>query len=115
MAEKRFWSLVRGRRCAGLRFLRQAQAGQYVLDFFCPEARLAVEIDGSIHTVHDVQRNDQNRQKAIEEEMGIYFLRLSNAEVMAITNEELSEKLKEAALRAKSTTPSYGARPARIR
>ncbi|MFP6733295.1 MAG: DUF559 domain-containing protein, partial [Rhodospirillales bacterium] len=44
--EKRFWNRVRAQQLDGFRFRRQAPIGDYVVDFYCPEAKLIVELDG---------------------------------------------------------------------
>jgi very-short-patch-repair endonuclease len=49
LPEGLLWRCLRGRRLEGLRFRRQHPAGPYVLDFYCPALRLAVEIDGDTH------------------------------------------------------------------
>ncbi len=48
-AERRLWAALRNRRLADLKFRRQVPLGRYVLDFYCEDARLAVEVDGSQH------------------------------------------------------------------
>ena len=48
-AERKSWSILRSRRIAGLKFFRQYSVGPYILDFYCPEQRLAIEIDGGQH------------------------------------------------------------------
>ena len=48
-AEIRLWSRLRGKQLAGLRFRRQHPLGPYVVDFFCAEAKLIVEVDGGQH------------------------------------------------------------------
>ena len=47
--ERILWKHVRNRRLAGLKFRRQHPIGPYTADFYCPEARLVVEIDGADH------------------------------------------------------------------
>ena len=57
--EARLWVRLRRRSLDGLKFRRQHPAGPYVLDFYCPEAMLAVEVDGESHAdraVHDARR-----------------------------------------------------------
>jgi very-short-patch-repair endonuclease len=114
-AEQKLWSLLRGRRCGGLRFLRQAPAGQYVLDFYCPVARLAIEVDGEIHNLPDIQQRDNERQQAIETELRITFLRLTNEEVLATNEDRLNQRIQNAAQAAQTVAPPCGARPARLR
>jgi very-short-patch-repair endonuclease len=48
-AEIRLWSRLRRRQLEGYRFRRQQPIGRYVVDFFCPEAKLIIEVDGSQH------------------------------------------------------------------
>ncbi len=60
-AEAVLWARLRGRRFAGLKFRRQHPCGPYILDFYCPERRLAVELDGGQHFDPETQRYDQRR------------------------------------------------------
>lgn len=48
-AEKKLWSLLRDRRLEGWKFRRQVPLGNYVVDFYCSEAKLVVEADGGQH------------------------------------------------------------------
>jgi very-short-patch-repair endonuclease len=50
----------------GCRFRRQYGIGRYIVDFYSPEARLAIEIDGESHYVEGAQQKDQERQAFIE-------------------------------------------------
>jgi len=77
-SEQILWSALRGSRLGGLKFRRQHPMGQFVLDFYCPEKRLAVEIDGNWHEGREPI--DQERQ-AILEAMGICFVRLSASQL----------------------------------
>jgi len=78
-AEKRLWSLVR-KEHLGTRFRRQHPMGPFVLDFYAPEARVAIEVDGSVHDQTEQQAYDQFRQELIEQ-YDVEFLRFSNGEV----------------------------------
>ncbi len=49
-AEALLWALLRRRQLGGAKFRRQHQFGSYILDFYCNEARLAVEVDGGQHS-----------------------------------------------------------------
>ena len=64
-AEQRVWSLLRGRRLAGLKFRRQHVIGNYVADFVCLSARLVIEIDGDTHD-EEAQVGDARRTEDIE-------------------------------------------------
>ena len=62
-AEKLMWSWLRGRRFYGYKFRRQHPIGIYYLDFFCEEAELNVELDGSQHGFPDQRKHDVEREK----------------------------------------------------
>ena len=64
-AERRIWSMLRGRRLAGLKFRRQHVIGNYVADFVCLSARLVIEIDGDTHD-EEAQVRDARRTEDIE-------------------------------------------------
>ena len=64
----------------GYKFRRQYGAGKYVIDFYCPKLKLAIEIDGQTHLDQVARIYDQERQKYIES-FGIKFLHFSNYEV----------------------------------
>ena len=55
------WQALRGRRLDGIRFRRQHPVGPYILDFYCEDAKLAVEVDGSGHEHPDQARHDDRR------------------------------------------------------
>jgi very-short-patch-repair endonuclease len=79
-AERIVWRMIRNKRLEGLRFRRQAQLGPYYLDFFCPKAKLAVEIDGVSHTSDDGIVHDEIRTRWLETH-GIRVLRFTNSDV----------------------------------
>jgi len=78
-AEQLLWHYLRQNEL-GIKFRRQHPASIYVLDFYAHSIRLAIEIDGSIHDLEDVKRNDTERQQHLES-LGIKFLRYSNEDV----------------------------------
>jgi very-short-patch-repair endonuclease len=78
-AEHVLWQRLRGRRLAGLKFRRQHQFGPCILDFFCAEQRLAIELDGSQHLYNEAA--DQSRTQFLNNN-GIRVVRFSNAEVL---------------------------------
>ena len=113
-AEQRLWQIVRDRKC-GPRFYRQVPAGQYVLDFYCPQVRLAVEVDGSIHSLPEVQDRDRDREAALTEDLKLFIVRLTNDEVLTGTDNTLQEKLIAAVHAAAQKAPPWNERPARRR
>ncbi len=78
--ETRLWSQLRASRLAGVKFRRQHPVGPYILDFYCPSARLAVEVDGSGHDNADQARHDQARTRWLAHR-GIRVIRLSAKDV----------------------------------
>jgi very-short-patch-repair endonuclease len=92
-AERKLWSILRSRRMAGLKFFRQYGAGLYVLDFYCPERRLAIEVDGGQHAdVYD-QQHDAHRDKYLKE-LNIRVIRFWNNDVLQ-NIEGVGQKIKE--------------------
>ncbi len=80
-SEKIVWTYLRRKQILGERILRQFSIDFYVLDFYCPRLRLAIEIDGGSHFINqDAIDYDKERQAYIEN-LGIEFLRFRNEEV----------------------------------
>ena len=77
-AEKILWEHLRARRFEDTKFRRQHPIGKYVIDFFCYEAKLAIELDGSVHRGREEE--DRWREQVIGTH-GIKFLRFNNDEV----------------------------------
>ncbi|MCW3080749.1 MAG: hisA [Segetibacter sp.] len=75
-AEELLWNYLRGGQL-GVQFRRQHPASLYVLDFYCHELKLAIELDGSIHALEEVKRNDAIREGQLKE-LGIKILRFDN-------------------------------------
>jgi very-short-patch-repair endonuclease len=80
-AEKRLWSHLRNRKLAGFKFRRQHPFADRVLDFFCAEASLAIELDGSGHNRHLTQTSDLDREMDLYEK-GIRVLRFRNSNIL---------------------------------
>jgi len=64
-----------------LQFYRQKPLGNFVVDFYCPSARLVIEIDGGQHYTEEGQRQDSKRD-ALLNDMGLSVLRFSNLDVL---------------------------------
>ncbi|MDE2779309.1 MAG: endonuclease domain-containing protein [Chloroflexota bacterium] len=95
-AEELLWHRVRNRQLAKAKFRRQHPAGRYVLDFYCHEARLAVELDGDIHDYPDQAAYDKARRTEIREG-GVRLLVFRNQEIFADLDRVLIE-IREALL-----------------
>ncbi|GAA0765821.1 very-short-patch-repair endonuclease [Erythromicrobium ramosum] len=77
-AEAKLWSMLRGQRLAGMKFKRQEQVGDYIVDFVCFGARLIVEADGSQHAEND---KDAVRDAWLTEQ-GFRVLRFWNNDIL---------------------------------
>src|SRR5207248_11328863 len=75
--EKELWRALRAGRFAGFKFRRQHPAGKYSLDFYCPTARLSIELDGFQHGMPGQRQRDKARERFLAME-GIEELRFWN-------------------------------------
>ena len=75
--EKALWRALRARRFAGFKFRRQHTIGNHILDFYCADAKLAVELDGSQHGQPEGMQRDAERERFLTER-GIATLRFWN-------------------------------------
>jgi very-short-patch-repair endonuclease len=91
--EQRFWYYLRHRRFRGLKFKRQYGIGSYVVDFFCYELLLAVELDGGQHTETDTIEYDQRRTCFLNSQ-GIKVVRYFNGDVMSNIDSVLEDLTK---------------------
>jgi very-short-patch-repair endonuclease len=94
-AERTLWSILRGRQMADLKFFRQYSVGPYILDFYCPEQRLAIEIDGGQHADVYGQQHDAHRDRYLRD-LNIRVIRFWNNEVLQ-NIEGIGERIKEEA------------------
>ncbi len=110
-AERALWRGLRGRRLDGLKFRRQHVVGRYVLDFYCHECRLAVELDGGQHNEPEQRRRDAART-AFLESRGVAVLRYSNIEALRETEAVLEDIHRRAAGRQRPTSSHENPSPA---
>jgi very-short-patch-repair endonuclease len=75
--EKELWRALRAGRFAGFKFRRQHPKGKYFIDFYCPAAKLSVELDGFQHGMPAQQQHDAEREQFLASE-GIEELRFWN-------------------------------------
>ncbi len=78
-SEARLWRALRNRAAGGLKFRRQVPFGSYIVDFYCAEQKLVVEVDGS---VHDSQVAYDSERTAWLESNGLKVIRVRNEDVM---------------------------------
>jgi very-short-patch-repair endonuclease len=88
--EKIVWLHLRGRQILGYKFRRQYSVDHFVIDFYCPELKLAVEIDGDVHEIPEQKNYDKARQKYLEA-FGIKFVRIKNEEFLGNPNKAFSK------------------------
>ena len=79
--ERLLWHHIRDRQLDGAKFRRQHAIGPYILDFYCPERQLAVELDGGQHLTNVGIEADARRTRELEQ-CGVRVLRFTNAEVL---------------------------------
>lgn len=77
--EKLLWSALRGKKAAGLKFRRQHPIEPYIADFYCPAARLVIEVDGESHD--DTIEHDAIRTEYLSE-LNLDVIRVSNDDVL---------------------------------
>ena len=78
LSEVLLWMELRKKQMLGFDFDRQRPIGDYIVDFYCKELSLAIEIDGNTHFFR--YDEDERRQKALEK-LGVRFLRFEDSEV----------------------------------
>lgn len=80
-SEKRLWSKIRMRQLNGYQFYRQRIIGDYIVDFFCPKAKLIIEVDGSQHKSDEIAGADRERDVYVKNK-GLKMLRFNDIEVL---------------------------------
>ena len=90
-AEVALWKRLRKKQVNGLLFRRQFGIGPYVLDFYCPELRLAIELDGAAHDTPEAIHYDRERTAWLTEEFGIRVLRFRNEQVFETPDSVIEE------------------------
>ena len=105
--ERLLWQRLRNRQLGGFKFRRQYPLPPYVLDFYCAELRLAVELDGGQHYADTALLRDERRSRFLLEQ-GIGVLRFSNREVALQMPAVLAEILRQAEMAAPHPSPLPG-------
>jgi very-short-patch-repair endonuclease len=82
-AENHLWRRIRKHQLLGFKFRRQHTIDRFIVDFYCAEARLIIEVDGIIHD--NQQEADQLRTEFLES-LGLHVLRFTNGEVLQQTD-----------------------------
>ena len=101
-AEQLLWTKLRSKQCHSFKFRRQHAIGPYIVDFFCPEQLLVLEIDGDVHAKKMQRTRDQMRERHLRS-LGLQVIRYTNHEVLHNLNGVLEHLF--AILTATSTSP----------
>jgi|JI10StandDraft_1071094.scaffolds.fasta_scaffold133630_2 very-short-patch-repair endonuclease len=109
LPELLLWQELR-KRPGGLKFRRQHPSGPYILDFFCADARLAVEIDGETHQNRERAKHDAERD-AWFTQSDVLTLRISARDVLNNLEPVLSYIVREAKARLPLHRPAGGPPP----
>jgi len=78
LAEVLLWNELKNKQIGGFDFDRQRPIGNYIVDFYCKELSLAIEVDGDTHSY---RFDEDNKRQSELEGMGVYFLRFEDTEV----------------------------------
>ncbi len=87
-AERRLWKKLESRKFRNLKFRRKHPMKKYILDFYCPEYKVAVDVDDGIHSKTDQIEYDQTKTKYLKES-GIREIRFTDEDIMLDINETL--------------------------
>ena len=77
--------MLKGKQIEGKRWRRQFSIGYYILDFYCPEIKLAVELDGNEHYTVIGKFNDERREEYLKS-LGITIIRFENKDIWCSTD-----------------------------
>jgi very-short-patch-repair endonuclease len=80
-AERRLWSAIRMKQLNGYRFYRQKVIRNFIVDFYCHEAHIVLEVDGGQHYTEEGQEKDKRRDRHLNN-LGIKVLRFSDTDVL---------------------------------
>lgn len=79
-AEEELWRLLRKHKLGGRKFRRQHSIGNYIVDFYCAQEKLVIEVDGTVHDTPEAMANDLVRDEALRH-LGYKIIRIRNCEV----------------------------------
>lgn len=89
-AEAFLWGYLKGSQLDGRKFRRQASIKSFIVDFYCPEEKLVIELDRDFHLEEVTKKYDQERTRKIESE-GLKVIRFENQEVLLNLDKVLNE------------------------
>jgi very-short-patch-repair endonuclease len=77
--EVRLWNDLKGKKMFGLKIRRQFGVDNFIIDFYCPELKLAIEVDGDVHHFSDKKKADKAKDDYMNE-LGIKMVRVQNSD-----------------------------------
>ena len=89
-AEAILWNCLSGKQVQGLKFRRQHPLGSFVLDFYCHQIKLCIELDGKIHQAETQKEYDIERTKLLNDK-GIFEIRFANEIILNHITDALNE------------------------
>ncbi|WP_241773462.1 endonuclease domain-containing protein [Chryseobacterium sp. Leaf394] len=89
-AEKILWAKLRNNQLKGYKFRRQHPIGLYIVDFYCHQLKLVIEIDGDYHNIQEQIEKDKERTQNLETD-GLHLIRFTNKDVMENLEKIISE------------------------
>lgn len=89
-AEKILWVSLRNRKLMGYKFRRQHAIGKYIVDFYCHEKLLVIELDGGVHEYPDIRERDEGRENDLMK-LGLTIIRFSNEKVESNLEDVLNQ------------------------
>lgn len=107
--EKRLWSRLRARQLNGLKFRRQHGIGPYIVDFYCPERSLVIEVDGDGHADPEQIEKDQQRDEYLQS-IGLRVVRYTNDDLTKNVDGVIEDLQKRVGARSTSPSPSLSRR-----
>ncbi|MCX6751320.1 MAG: DUF559 domain-containing protein [Candidatus Nomurabacteria bacterium] len=92
-AEKIFWfKILKDKKLINFKFTRQKPIGDFIVDFYCAQLKLAIEIDGEIHKFQKVR--DSERDNILKQKFGLRIIRYKNKDVLKNTEFILKDLVK---------------------
>ena len=80
-AERLLWSRIKSKQLDNLKFRRQYGIGKYIVDFYCVEKRLVIELDGNSHYENESSREQDEKRDDYLKSIGVRIVRFTNDEI----------------------------------
>ena len=94
LAEVILWKHLKKEQLSERKFRRQHSIGDYIVDFYCPAERIAIELDGDLHFDEEIKKYDEERTKYLSE-LNIRVLRFENNEILFNLESSLNKIVEE--------------------